>query len=162
MHQATRVQERQASRDVTQVRARFAELYGRGVSEILPFYELHRVVRTARVFAVVEDANDARMLQARKHLVLAFERFDEQWLGFRNNSLQRQLAASQRVEHAVHHAHPTGTELFQLGVARGRDKRRRLLAARHLRVGACTRAHYCRDGHGQAGLRASRDFPLEQ
>ena len=136
VQEAARVQEREGRRDIANVQARLPVRQRRHLPHVAPRQELHRVIGARVVHAVVEDANDAGMVEGGEHVVLALEGLDDEPLirGPGACALERPLLPGDAVEYAVDGAHSARRELLDHGVApdRGRalDPRRRRPALR--------------------------------
>ncbi len=136
MHQAVRSEERQGRRDVAQMSARLPVWERRQRVEIGAVEELHRVVRSTGVNAVVVRLDDARVLEQHERVVFALEQARSVrpacgWSCF--SATVRPVDASRDT---VHDAHPPGSELGLVHVAPGdvRVRRARDLAHDLLRV----------------------------
>ena len=123
VNEAPRVEQREGGRDVTQVQAPGTEGQRRRSPHVVPFEELHRVIRADLVDAVVVDTNDPRVVEAGEDLVFALERRDVERIAgdLGLDALQGASLAAGAVVHAVDDAHAARRELLLHDVARAHD-----------------------------------------
>ena len=85
---------------------------GQDAVQGLPLDQLHRVVADAVLFAVVEDADDVRMVQPGRQAGLAveppqvFRVVPQSW----EHDLQRHAPLERLVLGLIHHAHPSAAD----------------------------------------------------
>jgi hypothetical protein len=100
--------------DVVEQHARVTPRHRRAFAEVFPLEELHRVVRTRGVDAVVVDLDDARVGQLRERVKLALEqrrRFTAALLVVGGRELfERDVTPGRAVGDAVHRRHPPAAD----------------------------------------------------
>jgi hypothetical protein len=131
------VQQRERRRDVAEQATGHAIGQRGCLSHVLPFEQLHRVVRADLVDAVIEHANDAWVIEPRQDLVFALKGFNLRQLVRRVavQALERAVLARRAVQHSIDHAHSAGRELLLDHVTVGHA-----LGGRGRRLG-CRRPH---------------------
>jgi hypothetical protein len=132
VNQTPRMDQGERGTDVEEQRASFTPGHRRPFAQVLPFEQLHRVVRPVGIQAVVVDFDDSRVCELGEGVELALE----QRCGFAaalvvgraRELLQRNLAPSRTVGGAVHRRHAAAAEPFGHVVAVA-DSRGRIACA---------------------------------